>query len=322
MTAPAIADTERTHTLVAARGDRPWAKAAAASLAEHLDTVRGHAKELEGDVDIDAVHDMRTATRRLRTAITIYGGEAPNRDRKAVEAELRRIARHLGAVRDLDVLLETLSEAGRSTGSVAADLRPLREAWEEERRAGTARLQSAIGRARFHRALDGVERLGRVPRRASAKHAGDRDVVDRIATRAPALIMAALGEVLAYEIDPLTADPVVIHEMRIEAKKLRYTLEAFEGALEPGPTLIKEVTALQDAAGEMHDAIVAGARARSMLEAGELHGRERDAVEAFAALQDGRVRHDRPIVRRNLAAVRGRAFRESIGRAIAAMGTR
>ena len=51
--------------------------------------------------------------------------------------------------------------------------------------------------------------------------------------------------------------PNRVHQVRIATKKLRYTLEAFEDALAPGPSLITTVTALQDAGGEMHDAIAA-----------------------------------------------------------------
>ena len=81
--------------------------------------------------------------------------------------------------------------------------------------------------------------------------------------------------------------------MRIAAKELRYTLEAFEDALEPGATLISEVTALQDAAGEMHDAIVAADRARSTIDAGHRR-REQLAVSAFARSQDRRASPDGP----------------------------
>ena len=110
--------------------------------------------------------------------------------------------------------------------------------------------------------------------------------------------------------------------MRIAAKKLRYTLEAFEDALEPGAKLVTEVTALQDAAGEMHDAIVAADRGRSTIDAIDVRGRERTAVTAFARAQDRRAETRRPVIARCLASVRGRPFRESLGRAIAGIGPR
>ena len=78
--------------------------------------------------------------------------------------------------------------------------------------------------------------------------------------------------------------------MRVAAKKLRYTLEAFQDALEPGAMLIQEVTALQDAGGELHDAIVARDRARETTKAADDFAKaEQAAIEAFAEAQDRRA---------------------------------
>jgi CHAD domain-containing protein len=108
--------------------------------------------------------------------------------------------------------------------------------------------------------------------------------------------------------------------MRIVAKKLRYTLEAFEDALGRAAPLIEQVTALQDAAGDMHDAIVARDRSRSFLEEGGLPDGERRAIEQYANAQDRRAEGTRRTVARWLATVRSRAFRRSLGEAVVAMG--
>jgi CHAD domain-containing protein len=134
------------------------------------------------------------------------------------------------------------------------------------------------------------------------------------------MIWDAFGAVLAYDIDPRTADPAAIHQVRIAAKKLRYTLEAFEDALEPGATLIDDVRALQDSAGSMHDAIVAGDRARSTVRPRDLKRREQRAIDTFADAQAREAERPRPSIARALRTVRSRAFRESLGRAVAGMG--
>jgi CHAD domain-containing protein len=109
--------------------------------------------------------------------------------------------------------------------------------------------------------------------------------------------------------------------MRISAKKLRYTLEAFEEALGPAASLIKSVIALQDAAGEMHDAIVARDRADSFLKAGGLADHQRRATTGFIGLQDRRAQGTRVIIARRLATIRGRSFRASLDRAVIGMET-
>jgi CHAD domain-containing protein len=308
---------------VKAGGDRLWSEAAAETLADLTGKVRKRAKAIHGDVDVEAVHDMRTATRRLRTAITIYGEDADKDDRESVEDELRRITRRLGAVRDLDVLLETLEESSTAGGETLDpdNLDPLRRTWQDERAAGAERLKDELGRGRFDDALAGAEQLGRAADDGAGARSGDGDQQLRVAHRAPTLVWASFGKVLAYEIDPLTADPAAIHEMRISAKKLRYTLEAFRDALEPGATLIEEVMALQDAAGEMHDATVARDRARDRTDgADDLGKAERAAIGVFAEAQDHRAEACRPITARHLTTVRSRAFRASLARALAGMG--
>ena len=57
--------------------------------------------------DIEALHDMRVASRRLRTAMAVFGDVLP-RDLLALDDELGWVADALGEVRDLDVLLQWL----------------------------------------------------------------------------------------------------------------------------------------------------------------------------------------------------------------------
>jgi CHAD domain-containing protein len=302
-------------TSVTAHGDQGWPDAGRHTVNRLASRVRKRAKAIHGHAGVDEVHDLRTATRRLRTAIELHGEEAPRKRRDAVEDELKRVTRRLGAVRDLDVLLQALDGSALDLPDSldARGLEPLRDAFRAERAAGARRLRAELGRRRFRRALRGAKRLvapGRNPNPSE----------DRVATRAPGLIWDAFGVVLAYEVDPRTADPAAIHEVRIAAKKLRYTLEAFEDSLEPGATLIEDVKALQDSAGSMHDGIVAGARARSTVARRRLTGSQRRAIDAFADAQVQEAERLRPTIAGKLRTIRGRPFRESLGRAVAGMG--
>lgn len=287
-------------------GDRPWLGAGQEIIGDLAKEVAARAKTIDGHGDVDAVHDMRTATRRLRTAIKLYGDEAPKEERELVEDELKRVARRLGGVRDLDVLLKALDDDGDPNGH---DLSPLRRAWRNERRSNARRLAAELGRRRFRRALRRARSLVRTDGQAAT-----------IATRAPGLIWEQFGRVIALDIDPTAEDPDRIHEVRIAAKKLRYTLEAFEDALEPGAALIQDVTAVQDAAGDMHDAIVASERARQLLDQNHLRRRERSAIGAFIDAEGQRAQAQRPLVGKTLRTIRGRGFRNAIGRAVAGMG--
>ena len=286
-----------------ASGDRAWLEAGRDIVDDLAREVAKLGKAIQGDDQVDAIHDMRTATRRLRTAIKLYGAEAPKAERAEVEDELKLVARRLGGVRDLDVLLETVDETDDA-------LAPLRRSWRDARRTNAQRLYKVLDSRRLDRALNDAKSLVQ----SGPTPAGT------IATRAPALVWEQFGRLMAYDVDPASADPDRIHEVRIAAKKLRYTLEAFEDALQPGAALIQDVTALQDAAGEMHDAIVASDRARAVLPDEHVSRREKTAIDAYADGQRDRAEGMRPEIARRLRAVRAREFRNRLGRAVAGMG--
>ncbi|MBD5657597.1 MAG: CHAD domain-containing protein [Candidatus Eremiobacteraeota bacterium] len=68
-----------------------------------------------------AVHDMRVAIRRLRSAMTTFGDRFPRKRWRALRDATRRIGRRLGRVRDADVHLAVLRAA---RGPAAVEERP------------------------------------------------------------------------------------------------------------------------------------------------------------------------------------------------------
>lgn len=59
--------------------------------------------------DIDAVHDMRVTTRRLRVALSNFASCFPRHERREMKLLLEMLAGALGRVRDLDVMLLALT---------------------------------------------------------------------------------------------------------------------------------------------------------------------------------------------------------------------
>jgi CHAD domain-containing protein len=57
--------------------------------------------------EVEAIHDMRVAIRRLRAALGNFAVCLTNEERKQIRFWLKRLADALGAVRDLDVLMES-----------------------------------------------------------------------------------------------------------------------------------------------------------------------------------------------------------------------
>ncbi len=61
--------------------------------------------------DVEAVHDMRVAIRRLRVALSNFAFCLPRQDRRRLLDQLEHLADALGGVRDFDVLIESLEHA-------------------------------------------------------------------------------------------------------------------------------------------------------------------------------------------------------------------
>lgn len=61
--------------------------------------------------DIEALHDMRVASRRLRAALSVFADVFPSKQFAPLEKQVARVTDALGAVRDADVLLEFMQQA-------------------------------------------------------------------------------------------------------------------------------------------------------------------------------------------------------------------
>ena len=75
-------------------------------LQEMLDNLHG---TRAGD-DIEALHDMRVASRRLRAALSVFADVYPPKKFGTLEKEVARVTDALGAVRDGDVQIEFMEK--------------------------------------------------------------------------------------------------------------------------------------------------------------------------------------------------------------------
>jgi len=119
--------------------------AAAAAVETRTREVFGHAAGVLDTGDVERVHDMRVATRRLRSALEIFAPCFPRKPYKRALGDVKALADALGARRDPDVALERLDEIrdgfhaadGAGVESLAAELR-------DEQAVGNERLSAAL----------------------------------------------------------------------------------------------------------------------------------------------------------------------------------
>jgi CHAD domain-containing protein len=217
--------------------------------------------------DIEGVHDMRVASRRLRSAIKDFrdylGGK-----KSVPKRGLKEVADALGEVRDQDVALVALEkmradadEDAAGKGDVAAGIGHLMDERRALRQAARVKLAFAIAerpladlRSKFLSRLvepedadasggAGGKRRREAKRGVSFRQAGHEVIAARVVE------LKKLSNCLHH---PSQNEP--LHRMRIAAKRLRYAMEllapCWGGSL---TSYAEEVAELQSSLGELHD---------------------------------------------------------------------
>jgi CHAD domain-containing protein len=90
--------------------DEPYAVAAAKVVSVRAREMADHARGVLDVTDIERVHDMRVATRRLRAALEFFAPCFPSDRLEEALREVKAIAGALGRRRDADVGIDALRE--------------------------------------------------------------------------------------------------------------------------------------------------------------------------------------------------------------------
>ncbi|MBN2147028.1 MAG: CHAD domain-containing protein [Anaerolineales bacterium] len=209
--------------------------------------------------DIEALHDMRVATRRMRAAFDVFADAFDPKVLKVHLKGLRQTGRTLGRVRDLDVILEkanhyldTLAEQTR------LGLSPLIGSWKAER--DSAREEMLIylnGRAYadFKRRFN---QFVQTPGEGASMGQDWPPLPQLVREVVPVQIYTRLANVRAFDAILHCASVKQLHALRIEFKKLRYTMEYFREVLgNETKKVIDELKRMQDHLGDLNDAEVA-----------------------------------------------------------------
>ena len=271
--------------------------------------------------EAEDLHKMRVATRRQRAAWRVFGSAFRANRTKRYRDGLRETAQRLGAVRDLDVLLEAADHyrADLPTAEQRA-LEPLLASWRAHRADARVLLLRELDSDHYRRFVDDYKDFVRtegalvLPVGPVQPH--------RVRDTAPSRIWTAYEGVRGYEAVLRWADVETLHDLRIAAKWLRYAMEFVREALgEESAPLIARVTALQDHLGLMHDADVTAAMARTFLveHAGDLSALESAAIGRYLVDREREVARLRRTIGPVWRGVAGLRFRRSLGRVVAGL---
>ncbi|HEY6423011.1 MAG TPA: CHAD domain-containing protein [Pseudonocardiaceae bacterium] len=249
-----------------------------AAIDTRLRALLAHDPGTRAGEDPEELHQMRVAVRRMRAALKAARPLLERSWADGLRAELGWLGRALGPVRDADVLIERLrNRASAFQDNSREAVETLIEALVSDREAARTVMLAVLDSDRYTALL----------RRLATS------VSEPLPTAAGSVFSPALVELVRAEYRRLCKavrragdDPPdeVLHALRIQGKRLRYTGELVGPAGgKPVRKLVESTVALQDVLGEHQDACVAGHRVVQLLD------RLGDVVDLEVAFVAGRL---------------------------------
>lgn len=218
---------------------------------ETLRHLQSNAQGIGGRDDIEFIHQMRVALRRLRSALTAFSKITGDDFWQYIDTETQWLAGLLGDVRDLDVLLTETLPAIAPTLSKKAPLRALTQTLRQHRRIYHQTLLAALNSARYGTLLLrllhwlNMDTVARAQKNSSLKKFADRALAQRS------------RQVERMTQHWQTLDGEERHTLRKRAKKLRYAIEFFSCLYKAKPVqrYLTKLQAAQQLLGTANDAI-------------------------------------------------------------------
>ncbi len=222
----------------------------------------------------DSVHQMRVATRRMRSAFTSYRKILDRTATDPLGEELKWLAGELGVDRDQEVLTERLTarvEALPGTltlGPVRGRLRAWSVARRTDARAGTL---AALDSRRYLALLDAVDALLAAPPLRPAASAPPAKALPKALLKDYARLATRVEHALALA--PGQERDRALHAARKAAKRARYAGEAAVPALgRPAQRFAKRMKDVQSVLGDHQDSVVAREALRALAVQAHLAG--------------------------------------------------
>ncbi|HEY1355459.1 MAG TPA: CHAD domain-containing protein [Solirubrobacterales bacterium] len=140
--------------------DAPFAEAAARVIALRADELFEHSEGVLDTGDIERVHDMRVATRRLRAAMEIFETCFPPKRWRRALRRVKALADSLGERRDRDVAIEFLAGfSGEVRGPDRDRLETVIGSLREEQREANDGLAPAVDAKRLMKLRRRLDKL-------------------------------------------------------------------------------------------------------------------------------------------------------------------
>jgi CHAD domain-containing protein len=263
-------------------------------LAVHLRSLRDrlhrHDARLRAGEE-DAVHRMRIAARRTRSALRTFKPLLDEERADHLAGELRWVGRELADARDAQVmrglLLDLVADqpvelvVGHVSQRIDDELRAAE-------RTGREKGLEVLDQERYYRLLDALDAFAAAPPMTGASGKAATKVLPRLLERDARRLRRAVADVT----DAGSADDrdAALHEARKKAKRLRYAAELATPALgRRARRLARRTKRVQEALGAHQDSVVVRERLRAMGMRAHLDGDNAFTYGRLHALQEQRA---------------------------------
>ncbi|MBW4631744.1 MAG: CHAD domain-containing protein [Iphinoe sp. HA4291-MV1] len=231
--------------------------------------------DVKKDKDPEALHQMRVGMRRLRTAVTRFA-LAVNLPKPASDKNIGKIARHLGNLRDLDVLKETLKNLEQShlPHKEQKLMQTALDALGKQREEALADVKSTLKDDRYKSLKQTLKEWLEEPFYQLLAYLPIQQVLPDLLLPEVSSFLLHPGWLIGTQVEKaeiiiardwetqrleqeLATNGDILHDLRKQAKRLRYQMELFTDLYgESYTACIAEVKSVQEILGAMQDSVV------------------------------------------------------------------
>jgi CHAD domain-containing protein len=243
----------------------PGGEALLAHIREQVEAIRAYDPLVRLDVP-DALHKMRVATRRLRSALTTFKPLLAADVAGPLRGELKWLAGELGTARDAEVMRDRVRTAVQEEGE-AVELGAVASVADGELgqayRTAHDRVLAELDGRRYHALLSALDGLVTSPPFTERAAAPAGKVLPRQVARSYAKVRRIVKEADAT---PAGAErEELLHDARKAAKRARYAGESVSPIFgSDANSFAKAMEDVQEALGEHQDSVLARDRLRDL----------------------------------------------------------
>ena len=235
------------------KSDAPVKESAQLIVSAFIKTARRNEKGLIADYDTEFLHDYRVSLRKVRSVLSLFKGVYSQEDTVQLKVDFATLMQKTNTLRDLDVYLLNKEHYFSMVPSDTHEGLEILFNYFATTRKKEQKGVSKVIRSKVY--LKEISRLEKLFTEGSTIESGPRSEEGSLAF-ACSVVLKRYAKVckIARSINDNTEDEV-IHELRINCKKLRYLMEFFSPLFPESQikALIKSLKLLQDNLGNFND---------------------------------------------------------------------